>query len=103
MNTASGSSTARRRAVRVLASFFVAYALLVSTHLGEFWPFSIYPMFSSAGNPWTRAIAHEIPPEVEGEALWMSAPIDELPGAVFPLSRHGIFQNDLANYASKTE
>lgn len=33
----------------------VVYGLLVAIHLGEFWPFSIYPMFSQTGNPWTGA------------------------------------------------
>ncbi len=95
--------TFRTKAARVLAACFVAHALLVSTHLGEFWPLSIYPMFSSAGNPWTRALVMEIPPEVPAEELWTSDTVDNLPGRVYPVGEHGIFQNDLSNFVSKTE
>ncbi|GEM_PF-229702 len=95
--------TFRKKAARVLAACFVAHALLVSTHLGEFWPLSIYPMFSSAGNPWTRALVMEIPPEVPADELWKSATIDKLPGRVYPVGEHGIFQNDLSNFVSKTK
>ena len=95
--------TFRKKAARVLAGFFVAHALLVSTHLGEFWPMSIYPMFSTAGNPWTRALVMELPPDVPSDELWQSGAVDELPGRVYPVGEHGVFQNDLSNFVSKTE
>jgi hypothetical protein len=86
-----------------MATTFVVFAILVSTHLGEFWPFSIYPMFSSAGNPWTRSLVHELPPDIPENVSWQSAVPIDLPGKILPLATHGIYQNDLANYVSKTE
>lgn len=92
----------RRRATRILAAIFIVYGTLVATHEGEFWPFSIFPMFSTAGQPWVRSLVHELPPDLPEEALWTAGAPDELPGEVLALSEHGIFQNDLANYVSKT-
>ena len=40
-----------KKAGCLLVSLFMLQTLLVSTHLGEFWPFSIYPMFSRGGHP----------------------------------------------------
>lgn len=92
----------RRRAGRSLACIFIIYALLVGTHLGEFWPFSIYPMFSTAGQPWTRVLVHALPPELDESVMWRSGEPAELPGEVFPLGKHGIYQNDLSNYIGQT-
>lgn len=92
----------QRQAVRVLAGLFIIYGTLVATHEGEFWPFSIFPMFSTAGQPWVRAIVHELPPDLEDDAVWQPGTPEELPGKVVPLVEHGLFQNDLANYVSKT-
>ena len=81
----------------------MVYAALVASHRGEFWPFSIYPMFSGAGKPWTRALVREIEPPVPGDSLlWQPARLSTLPGQPVPLDRHGIKQNDLANFVSKT-
>ena len=75
--------------------------VLLATNLGEFWPFSIYPMFSRAGRPWTRSIVRELEP---GEAIPGGAlPYDQLPGQPFALIPNGLQQNDVANIASKTE
>lgn len=91
-----------RRSLRILAGVFVLYALLTATHEGEFWPFSIYPMFSQAGNPWTRAVVREVPTDDPAAIDWTAASLDRMPGEAFPLERYGIFQNDLANYVSKS-
>ena len=89
-----------RRGIRALAVTLVVYTLLVATHLGEFWPFSIYPMFSTAGQPWTRAIVRD----VEADAVdWAAVTMGDLPGEAFPLDEHGLFQNDLANYVKKVQ
>ncbi len=92
----------QRRALRLLGAIFIIYGTLVATHKGEFWPFSIFPMFSTAGQPWVRSIVHELPPDLPDEAIWESARPEDLPGEVFALAPNGIFQNDLANYVSKT-
>jgi len=91
------------RALRIVGGVFVVYALLVATHLGEFWPFSIYPMFSQAGEPWTRAVVREMPEDTDDLASWDAVPFRDLPGAAYPLVPQGINQNDVANYVSKTD
>jgi hypothetical protein len=93
-----------RRALRIVGGILVVYALLVATHLGEFWPFSIYPMFSQAGNPWTRAVVRELPSQTDPDTLsWEAVSLQELPGAPYPVAPKGINQNDVANYVSKTD
>lgn len=93
-----------RRALRIVGGVLVVYALLVATHLGEFWPFSIYPMFSQAGNPWTRAVVRELPSQTDPDTLsWEAVSLQELPGAPYPVDPKGINQNDVANYVSKTD
>ncbi len=94
--------TFRRKALRITLGTLLVYALLVATHLGEFWPFSIYPMFSQAGNPWTRAVVREMPPDIDA-VPWDTVAFAELPGAPYPLVPQGINQNDVANYVSKTD
>lgn len=91
----------RRRARAALLGTLLVYVLLVATHAGEFWPFSIYPMFSQAGHPWSRAVVRDVS-DVDPVA-WdtLSAP-DALPGTPFPLAKHGIDPIDLANFVSKT-
>lgn len=49
------------REVRLLVGTFLVSGCLLATNLGEFWPFSIYPMFSKAGGAWTRAVVLEVP------------------------------------------
>jgi hypothetical protein len=93
--------TAHRKGIRIVGATLLVYALLVATHLGEFWPFSIYPMFSQAGDPFTRAVVREVPDD-SAEALWSAVPLDRLPGAPFSTVEHGLSQNDIANYVSKT-
>ena len=70
-------------------------------NLGEFWPFSIYPMFSQGGIPWSRAVVREVdddPTAVQWEALRAS----ELPGRPYALLDYGISPIDLANFVSKS-
>lgn len=90
-----------RKAGRVLGGVLLVYALLVATHLGEFWPFSIYPMFSQGGQPWSRAVVREVPRETStfGWGTYSSA---SLPGVAYPLLEYGIDPIDLANFVSKT-
>jgi hypothetical protein len=91
-----------RRAGRLLFGILFVYALLVATHKGEFWPFSIYPMFSQAGNPFSRAVVRDVSAEAE-PVRWTTASLDSLPGQPFPLRPNGVDNIDLANFVSKTE
>jgi hypothetical protein len=91
------------KSVRVMGIVFVLYALLCATHLGEFWPFSIYPMFSSsAGKPWSRAVVRELPEREVDTFLWGEETLETLPGEPVLLAEGGAIQNDVANYVSKT-
>lgn len=93
-------SNPRRRTGTLLFGTLLVYALLVATHAGEFWPFSIYPMFSQAGNPWSRAVVRDV---AGVDAVpWDAVSRDALPGAAFPLTEYGIDPIDLANFVSKT-
>lgn len=85
-----------RRARVVLLAVLLTHAALVSTHRGEFWPFSIYPMFSRGGRPWSRSLVLDVT-ESAGEVSWSAVTeLDALPGQVLPLRAHGVPQNDLA-------
>ena len=91
-----------RKSIRAIGITFLVYAVLVATHLGEFWPFSIYPMFSQAGNPWSRAIVLDV--SETGEAIsWESVDENNLPGKPIAVPEYGVDPIDLANYVSKTE
>jgi hypothetical protein len=90
-----------RKAIKIVGGVLAIYALLVASHKGEFWPFSIYPMFSQAGNPWTRAMVRELPNDPE-RVSWEAADLSSLPGSPYPVEEHGINQNDVSNYVSKT-
>lgn len=94
----------KRRSLHLLIGTLVVYALLVAPHEGEFWPFSIYPMFSQGGHDWSRAVVRELPEEAESPFDWAATTNEAgLPGEGFPLSRHGIDEIDLTNFVSKTE
>lgn len=96
----------RTKARRLLLGTLAVYALLVATHLGEFWPFSIYPMFSQGGNAWSRAIVRDVSAARAGGEGVRWQPVERagrLPGEPFPLLRYGIDPIDLANFVSKTK
>lgn len=81
----------------------LVYAALVATHLGEFWPFSIYPMFSQAGQPWSRTAVVDVSEYGDSEwSEWRSVPVDSLPGTPVALDELGVDPIDLANFISKT-
>jgi len=90
-----------RKSISILFATLLVYASLVATHQGEFWPFSIYPMFSRGGFPWSRVLVREVPnaPAVDE---WQVLSLDELPGAAFALEPAGISTNDLANFMART-
>lgn len=100
--TDSAPSPRYRTARRVLVGTLLVYALLVATHLGEFWPFSIYPMFSQGGKPWSRALVRDVS-ALPVDAVWDGVTaFADLPGAPYPLQPTGINQNDIANFVSKS-
>lgn len=86
---------------------FLLNLLLVGTHLGEFWPFSIFPMFSKAGQPWSRAMIVEVPLSdsyADPEAmLWEPMDIDIQDLKAISLDERGIDKIDFSNYVGKTE
>ncbi len=96
MKASSRTGTARR----LLIGTLLAYALLVGTHLGEFWPFSIYPMFSRGGHDWSRAIVRDMSAETDA-IPWTTVGIGHLPGEAFALNSLAINQNDIANFVAK--
>lgn len=85
----------------ILLGVLLVNTLLVATHEGEFWPFSIYPMFSQAGNPWTRAIVERVD-DPERTDLWETRPFSSLDNRAVALSRRGVDAIDFANFVSKT-
>src|SRR5690554_5772168 len=92
------------KARRGIVVSLIVYLLLVGTHLGEFWPFSIYPMFSQAGNPWNRAMARditELSPKLYDQ-IWDQQNVNQLPGDPFVMRQHGVDQIDYSNFVSKT-
>ena len=94
-------ATLRKMKLLLIAAFLVN-VLLVSTHKGEFWPFSIFPMFSQAGNPWSRGVVENVE-NPDRPDLWDTKPLQSISDRVVPLSEHGINDIDYANFISKTE
>jgi hypothetical protein len=90
------------RAFKILVGIFVLYGLLVATHKGEFWPFSIYPMFSQAGNPWTRAIVRDVSATPDS-LIWQTTSLDAIQGDSVILKQSGVDQIDFSNFISKTD
>lgn len=78
------------------------YAFLVASHQGEFWPFSVYPMFSKAGNPWTRAIVIDVT-DLNEEEKWNSYSLDDRTSGVVPVRNYSVDQIDFSNFVSKTQ
>lgn len=93
---------AYRKAGRLLVVVLALYGVLVATHDGEFWPFSIYQMFSSAGQPWTRVIVREVPALPPARTRWTEEGIEDLPARAFALRDHGVPQNDVVAYVAQT-
>ena len=94
-------STLAKKAKTIITVVLVVYAGTVATNLGEFWPFSIYPMFSQGGNTWYRSLVREFPPDAD--ILWETSDLDNLPGDPFSVRALGVDPIDLANFVSKTE
>lgn len=91
-----------KKSVKIITGTLIIYGLLVATHLGEFWPFSIYPMFSQAGKPWKRAIVQNISHSSLPQ-LWQKKTFETLPGNTLALNELNVNTNDVANYLFKTK
>lgn len=91
-----------KRGLKVIGVTVLIYAILVAPHEGEFWPLSIYPMFSQAGNPWTRAMVVDVTQKPENE-IWERYALQDLDAEVVPLVNFGVDQIDFSNFVSKTE
>ncbi len=91
-----------KRGLKVIGISLLVYAILVASHEGEFWPFSIYPMFSQAGNPWTRAIVIDVT-DLNEEEIWHSYSLEDRAAGVVPVRSYSVDQIDFSNFVSKTQ
>ena len=91
-----------KRGMKVIGVLLLVFAILVAPHEGEFWPFSIYPMFSQAGNPWTRAMILDVT-DYDKEEIWEQRTIDDFIGDPVSVRSYGVDGIDLANFVSKTD
>ena len=87
---------------RIISALLLINILLVSTHQGEFWPFSIFPMFSQAGKDWSRGVVENVQDTTLSD-LWNTKSITEIEDRILPLQEYGIHEIDFANYISKTK
>jgi len=99
----TGSETFKARSNKIILGTLLIYATLVLSHKGEFWPFSIYPMFSQGGNPWVRAIVRDVTDADIDSLLWLPVTVENLAGSPYPLEAAGINTNDIANFVSKNK
>lgn len=95
-------NTITRKGMKTIGVIFLIYGILVASHEGEFWPFSIYPMFSQAGNPWTRAMVLDVS-EVPDDEIWEIHPLQERYAPAVSVRQYGVDQIDFSNFVSKTE
>ena len=95
-------STFSRHGIKVIGVSLLVYALLVAPHEGEFWPFSIYPMFSQAGNPWTRAMVLDVTTKPDAK-LWEKQSLVSRDSDVVPVLDYGVDQIDFSNFVIKTQ
>ena len=86
----------------ILLATLALDVILVATHEGEFWPFSIFPMFSQAGNPWSRGVLERIENKNDS-TIWDNKTISEIEHRVVSLDSIGVDAIDYANFVSKTE
>ena len=89
-----------KKAKTIVVTVLTVYLLTVATNLGEFWPFSIFPMFSQGGKTWSRSVVREIPPS--DSVSWDVSQLESLPGLPFSVKSNGVDPIDLANFVSKT-
>lgn len=86
----------------ILLTALLINTVLVATHKGEFWPFSIFPMFSQAGNEWSRGVVQTIDTQIE-PSIWNKKTIRDIEDQVLSLDSIGVDAIDYANFISKTK
>lgn len=86
----------------ILVTVLLINIILVSTHKGEFYPFSIFPMFSQAGKQWSRGLVEQVS-DTSRANLWHTKPLEEIEDRVVAFEKYGIHEIDFANYISKTK
>lgn len=92
----------KKKYKRIIGIVLLINIVLVSTHKGEFWPFSIFPMFSQAGQPWSRGVIENVQDTSRAD-LWKTKSIGKIENRILPLENYGIHEIDFANYISKTK
>jgi len=92
----------QKKKIYLLVGVLAVYILLVSTHQGEFWPFSIFPMYSQAGHSWTKTLVRDVSGLNVDSLRDEYDQIAKLPGKPVALKTVGINKNDLSNFISKT-
>lgn len=92
----------RKQAGKILLIVFIINAVLVAGHKGEFWPFSIYPMFSKAGKPWTRALVRDVT-HLPDSMIWKTYNYPDLPGDPATTLALEIDNIDYSNFVCKTK
>ena len=89
------------QSIKLLVAILISVAFLLSTHLGEFWPFSIYPMFSQAGKEWERSLVRDVSDTPEQKIWETEHSVGNLQGTSFAMNEVNINQNDVANFSQK--
>lgn len=92
----------RQRAMIALGATLAVYTVSVAPHEGEFWPFSIFPMFSQAGKPWTRALVVDVTDAADGFG-WGPWELEQLPGPPRSSRSMDFSTNDLSKFVQLTE
>ncbi|HEX6982772.1 MAG TPA: hypothetical protein VF181_08420 [Balneolaceae bacterium] len=90
------------RVKKILLITILINIVLVATHKGEFWPFSIFPMFSISGQPFLRGVVEEVE-NIDRPNLWRVKPLYKIEERVISLQEYGINPFDFANYIKKTK
>jgi hypothetical protein len=89
------------KALQLLSATWIAFVVLMVTHEGEFFPFSIYPMFSKAGHAWHRIVVRDVS-GLDSSALWLERSLSDLPGEPVPLGSVGVETIDVADFINET-
>lgn len=88
--------------MKIIGATLLVFAITVASHEGEFWPFSIYPMFSQAGNPWTRAMVLDVT-DYDAAEIWKLHTLSERSSPTVSVRKYGVDQIDFSNFVSKTD
>ncbi|NGP76791.1 hypothetical protein G3570_09115 [Balneolaceae bacterium YR4-1] len=86
----------------ILFAILALNIVLVATHEGEFWPFSIFPMFSQAGNPWSRGVLERVENNNDS-TIWNTKTLSDIRRRAVSLDSIGVDAIDYANFVAKTE